>query len=357
MNSLIDSDFRFAARFATACGPDEFLGEVSRIIEESIKRNSEGRLRTMALKHFESKGKMLRPMFIRDLALSMNLDLALVLPWAVTCEILHNATLIHDDLQDGDEIRRGRPTAWREYGPEQAINLGDFLLIIAPQELIKSNLSSKNELLHLFTVMSSRVVAGQVDEFELNKLQSHHNLHQQYLDCIAGKTSSLFAGLAIGVGIIAGVSKEFIHSLENIFFQLGHIFQIQDDILDFYGNKQRGERGCDIKEGKVSFLVVNYLERNPGDFDILARILRKKRADTDENDFQIIEKLFNESHHLEFCLNHLEQRVDDLRSHSLFEGNRILFRLVNSLIEKILAPIRERSRVSEKMSFAGEITK
>ena len=339
MNSLINSDFSYPA----SCRPDEFLREVSRIIEQSIMRNSAGKLRSMALKHFESKGKMLRPMFIRDLALSMNLDLALVLDWAVTCEILHNATLIHDDLQDGDEVRRGKPTTWKEYGSEQAINLGDFLLIIAPQGLINSSLSSKNELLHLFTVMSSRVVAGQVDEFELNKLQSEHNLHQQYLDCIAGKTSSLFAGLALGVGLIAGAPKEFLNSLESIFFQLGHIFQIQDDILDFYGNKQRGERGCDIKEGKVSFLIVNYLERNPQDFSVLARILRKKRADTTENDLQIVQKLFNDNNNLEYCLDHLDRRVDDLRSHSLLMTNVVLNNLVNSLIEMILAPIREIS--------------
>ncbi len=339
MNSLINSDYSYA----TMCGPDEFLKEVSRIIEQSIMRNSDGKLRAMALKHFESKGKMLRPMFIRDLALSMNLNLAHVLPWAVTCEILHNATLIHDDLQDGDEVRRGKPTTWKEYGSEQAINLGDFLLIIAPQGLIHSSLSSKYDLLHLFTVMSSRVVSGQVEEFELNKLLNDKNLYQQYLDCIAGKTSSLFAGLALGVGLIAGAPKDFLHSLESIFFQVGHIFQIQDDILDFYGNKQRGERGCDIKEGKVSFLIVNYLERNPGDFAVLVQILKKKRAETNENDLQIVENLFSENNNLEFCLDHLERRVDDLRSHPLFLTNAVLYKLVNSLTEKILAPIRELS--------------
>jgi geranylgeranyl diphosphate synthase type I len=344
MNSLINLDFSYS----TTCGPDEFLDAVTSIIKQSIMRNSNGKLRTMALKHFESKGKMLRPIFIRDLALSMNLNLSLVIPWAVTCEILHNATLIHDDLQDGDEIRRGKPTTWKEYGAEQAINLGDFLLIIAPQGLIKSSLSSKNDLLHLFTVMSARVVAGQVEEFELNKLQSEHNLHQQYFDCIAGKTSSLFAGLALGVGLIAGASKEFLNSLESIFFQLGHIFQIQDDILDFYGNKQRGQRGSDIKEGKVSFLIVNYLERMPEDFGVLAHILLKKRADTNENDFLVIEKLFNDNNNLEFCLDHLQRRVDDLRSHSLFLTNIVLYDLVNSLIERILVPIGEISRGQAK---------
>jgi len=90
MNSLINSDFKHPS----TCAPEDFLDEVSRMINQSIIRNSDGKLRSIALKHFESKGKVLRPIFIRDLALSMNLDLASVLPWAVTCEILHNATLI-----------------------------------------------------------------------------------------------------------------------------------------------------------------------------------------------------------------------------------------------------------------------
>jgi geranylgeranyl diphosphate synthase type I len=345
MNSLINSDFKHPS----TCAPEDFLDEVSRMINQSIIRNSDGKLRSIALKHFESKGKVLRPIFIRDLALSMNLDLASVLPWAVTCEILHNATLIHDDLQDGDEMRRGKPTTWKEYGAEQAINLGDFFLIIATQDLIKCSLNSKNELLHLFTVMSSRIVSGQVDEFELNKLQTKNNLYQQYLDCIAGKTSSLFSGLALGVGLIAEASKEVLNSLEDIFFQLGHIFQIQDDILDFYGNKQRGSRGSDIKEGKVSFLIVNYLERNPEDFGLLAGILRKKRVDTNENDLKLIEKLFKDNKNLEFCLDHLDQRVNDLRSHSFFVSNTELYNLVNSLVEKVLAPIVEISRLHLKV--------
>ncbi len=341
MNSLISLDFNDCPK----CYPDEFLNEVEKMIESSIRQNAQGTLRSMALKHFESKGKMLRSMFIRDLALSMNLDLSLVLPWAVTCEILHNATLVHDDLQDGDEVRRGMPTIWKEFGAEQAINLGDFLLIISPQPVIRSNIPCKNELLNLFTIMSSRVVSGQVEEFELNKLQTEENLYQQYLQCIAGKTSSLFSGLALGVGLIAGLSKEKLNSLEIVFFQLGNIFQIQDDILDFYGNKLRGERGCDIKEGKVSFLIVNHLERNPENFAVLFHILRKKRAETNEEDFKTVEKIFCEKNNFGYSLDHLNRLVHELRTHPSFETNDVLYKVMDSLIEKILAPIEEISRV------------
>jgi geranylgeranyl diphosphate synthase type I len=327
------------------CSPDEFLDEVKRGIEASIFQNSEGKLRLMALRHFETDGKMLRSFFIRDLALSLNLDLSLVIPWAVTCELLHNASLIHDDLQDGDEVRRGMPTIWKEFGPEQAINVGDFLLIISSQPLIRSSLICKVELLNLFTVMTSRIVSGQVDEFELNKLKSEENLFQQYLHCIAGKTSSLFSGLALGVGIIAGLSEERLHSLENVFFKLGNIFQIQDDILDFYGNKLRGERGCDIKEGKVSFLIAHYLESNPDHFIVLYRILRKKRNETSEEDFKTVEMLFREKNNLGSCLDHLDRLVDELRVHPSYKSDDVLSKLMDSLIQKILLPINEISQV------------
>jgi geranylgeranyl diphosphate synthase type I len=340
MNSLINLDLISHP----TCHPDEFLDYVHETILKCIEKNSDSKLRIMALRHFETKGKMLRPLFIRDLALSFNLDLGLVIPWAVTCELLHSATLIHDDLQDGDELRRSQPTTWKEYGPEQAINLGDFFLIIAPQTMILSHIPCKNELLHLFTVMSSRIVAGQVEEFDLNKFEGEKNLFEKYLICISGKTSSLFSGLALGVGITAGISQEALQYLESIFFQLGHIFQIQDDILDFYGDKQKGLRGSDIREGKLSFLIAHHLERNPEDFEIFSSILKKKRADTTDDDLKIIEQLFHEKNNLEHCLDHLESRVDDLLSHSFFETNEILFKVVNTFIEKVLVPIKEISR-------------
>ncbi len=316
-----------------------FLDEVCIQIEQVISRNTQGPLETMSLKHFKSKGKLIRPMFIRELALSLNLELSDVLDWAISCEILHNATLVHDDLQDGDEVRRGAPTLWKIYGPEQAINVGDFLLMIAPQSIILGPNKNKEQLLHLFTRMSAGVVAGQVNEFELNRTFQLENLMEQYQHCISGKTSTLFSGLALGVSLIAQETRQNSVEIESIFFQLGHIFQMQDDILDLYGDKLRGELGCDIKEGKISYLIVTHLESCPDDFEYIQDILQKDRNLTTDADVIKIKAHFKANKTLRTAITNLEERVDVLLANTYLEQNPLLKKLIVSLVEKVLNPI------------------
>ena len=318
---------------------DNFLDEVCAQTELIIARNSQGPLQVMALKHFETKGKMLRPMFIKELALSLDINLSDVLDWAISCEILHNATLVHDDLQDGDEVRRGMPTLWKIYGAEQAINVGDFLLMIAPQPIILGPNNIKEKLLHLFTRMSAGVVAGQVNEIELNKNFQLDNLMNQYQHCISGKTSTLFSGLALGVALIAEESKSTSQEIESIFFQLGHIFQMQDDILDLYGNKMRGELGCDIREGKISYLVVTHLENNPEDFDHIQEVLQKSRSLTTDKDVFEIQNLFDEKKTLSLAIASLKHRVDYLLGNKYLLENPLLKKLIVTFVDKILKPI------------------
>ena len=279
-------------------------------------------------------------MFIRDLAISLGVELSEVIDWAVSCEVLHNATLVHDDLQDGDAVRRGVPTLWKLYGEEQAINIGDFLLIIAPQAIMIGCSQAKEELLYLFTCMSARVVAGQVNEFGLNKEFPLENLMQDYLHCISGKTSTLFSGLALGVSIIAKETEENSQAIESIFFQLGHIFQIQDDILDLYGDKMRGELGCDIKEGKISYLIVTHLQNNPGDLNTIKTILQKDRIHTTDSDVQLIENLFKQKQTAKVAIESLAHRVELLLGNQYLIQNPALKRLIESLVTKVLKPIQ-----------------
>lgn len=318
-----------------------FLEVVDSEIKSCIAKNADTPLAQMALKHFEVKGKMIRPMFIAELAHSLKLDLSMVLDWAVSCELLHNATLVHDDLQDGDEVRRGAPSLWKQFGAEQAINIGDYLLIIAPRPIILGTNENKEQLLDLFTRMSSGVVAGQVNEFELNKMFSCENLMASYLKCIGGKTSTLFSCLALGVALIAKESMANAMSIESIFFQLGHIFQIQDDILDLYGNKQRGELGCDIKEGKISYLIVTHLEENPRDFEFVSNILKTKRSLTTDKDVQAIIDLFKEKKTIDTCIKNLELRVSNLLSVEYLQTNPKLKDLIQKLVDKVLLPIKD----------------
>lgn len=319
--------------------PDNFLEAVNLRITDFIEDNSQGILKEMSLEHFATKGKMLRPLFAKELALSLGLDLRRVLDWATSCEILHNATLVHDDLQDGDEVRRGEPTIWKKYGDVQAINVGDFLLLIAPSPIIKSEQNNLAKLLNLFIKMSAKVVEGQANEFELNTCRLQDKFVSEYLKCIGGKTSTLFAGLARGVTEIANLSKEDKIAIESLFFNLGNLFQIQDDILDLYGDKQRGEIGCDIKEGKISFLIAKHLDDNSEDKEFIFKILLKKRHQTTLEDICDIQTLFDKKGTLTAVLLELKELSEKILTDDYLKKNKELKLLIHKFVAKVLDPI------------------
>ena len=317
----------------------EFLHIVHNDILKTIDDYSNELLKEMTLKHFETKGKMLRPLFISELAKALKIYNSNVVDWAVACEILHNATLIHDDLQDGDEVRRGAPTIWKRFGNEQAINIGDFLLVIAPNSLL-NNSEINAHLLKLYTQMSSRIVCGQVSEFEFNKLDRSDILYfEKYLSCISGKTSTLFSGLALGVGLIASADDFTLSSLEEVFFSLGHLFQMQDDILDLFGDKERLEQGCDIKEGKFSFLVAKHLDNHPEDFQYLKNILLKSRKATTLEDIKNVKNLFQEKETLNKCVLEVHYRIGEVLKHQYLSDNELFKTLVKELISRVMTPI------------------
>jgi geranylgeranyl pyrophosphate synthase len=104
----------------------EFLKATLLEIQKTINLNSSNPLLDMATEIFATPGKMLRSKMIYNLGHILNVSESKLVAWAATIELLHNATLIHDDFQDGDELCRGQPTEWKMYGAPQAINLGDF---------------------------------------------------------------------------------------------------------------------------------------------------------------------------------------------------------------------------------------
>ena len=200
--------------------------------------------------------------------------------WAAACELLHNATLIHDDLQDGDEIRRGHPAVWARHGFVQAINAGDLLLMLPYRAVDSAPVSGdvKWILAHALARHAEAVVRGQSAEQEL--VTGPHLAWEDYLQASMGKTSALFSLPVFGAAILAGCPQAEAEELAGAFGTLGVVFQMQDDILDLYGDKGRGEQGSDLKEGKVSALVVEHLRLHPRDRAWLLDLLTTPREYT-----------------------------------------------------------------------------
>lgn len=188
-----------------------------------------------------------------------------VVALAAACEVIHGATLAHDDLQDRDEIRRGKPSAWRRYGDARAINLGDALIILAYRLLdaIPTSAGGRLKAMRRLSAVCARSIDGQERELCARKLPVGEVTVEHILSIAEGKTSALFELPLATSAELCGASAEELGSLERASRYLGRLFQIQDDLRDFTGLKEGRAALSDLIEGKRSILVAIACDRLP----------------------------------------------------------------------------------------------
>lgn len=184
-----------------------------------------------------------------------------VLPVALALEIFHNFTLLHDDVMDHAQVRRGRPTVHVQWDENTAILSGDQMLIEAYKQLAQVPAGKLPQVLQWFNEMASRICEGQ--QLDMDFEHSDHVAIDDYMRMIEYKTSVLLAyALQIG-GYIAGASEAQLQALYQFGLHIGLAFQIQDDILDVYGDpKTFGKAiGGDICCNKKTLLLLTALEK------------------------------------------------------------------------------------------------
>ncbi len=209
-------------------------------------------------------GKRLRPNL---LLMSCNLfkgPILDALPVAVGIELFHNFTLMHDDIMDKAPIRRGKPTVHAKWGESSAILSGDAMLIEAYKLISTVDMAALRDVLKVFNETAISVCEGQQADMRFE--ESNHVTINDYLDMIRLKTAVLIAGsLKIGA-IIANATPENADLIYSFGENLGISFQLQDDILDIYGNPEKfGKRvGGDIISNKKTFLRLKAMELAEG---------------------------------------------------------------------------------------------
>lgn len=242
-----------------------------------------------------SGGKRLRPALTLWWCEALGGSAAAALPFALAVELLHNAFLIHDDIEDGDRTRRGRPTLWAHCGLERAINVGDFLLAQACALVgeVPVTPASQQRLLRIFADTFRVTVEGQALEFEL-RASATFTL-ADYEGIIRKKTGRYLALGWVGGACIAGVDDGTADLLWEVGAELGPAFQIRDDLLDLTSGKGRDEIGCDIREGKPSILVALALDSprvTPAEREELLRVLACPREETTSEQVGWVIELF-----------------------------------------------------------------
>jgi geranylgeranyl diphosphate synthase type I len=184
-------------------------------------------------------GKRLRPLLCLLACRAVGGTPAQALPAAAGIEILHNFSLVHDDIEDGDELRRHRPTAWKLWGVAQAINMGDgmyTLAFAAVQRLTTAGVAPATTLaaLHRFTGACVALTEGQ--HLDISFEQRDCVTVEEYLRMIQGKTAALVgASVAIGA-LIGGASPAQGEAIQQFGQAIGLAFQIQDDLLGIWGD-------------------------------------------------------------------------------------------------------------------------
>lgn len=220
-------------------------------------------------------GKRLRPVLTMIFcgAVGGNPDIAL--DSGVALEILHNFTLVHDDIMDESPLRRGRQTVHVKWNQAVGILSGDAMIGHAYALLpLSKNFNRADEVLLSFTKGLIEVCEGQALDMDFNTLKNVSMA--QYIEMIGLKTSALFCACAkIGANIGMGTEAE-IEALKNYAYLLGIAFQIQDDLLDLTAEQLKLGKtiGQDIIEGKKTFLIIKALEKATGsDFELLQKYL------------------------------------------------------------------------------------
>ncbi len=259
--------------------------------------------------------------------------------WAAACELLHNATLVHDDLQDGDRTRRGHPTVWAQHGEAQAVSVGDLLLMLPflALEHAEARPGVRWLLARALAEHAAAVARGQVEELQLAGAKELG--WEAYRRAVAGKTSALFELPVEGAALLAGRAEADARDLAEAFCHLGVLFQLQDDVLDLYGDKGRERPGSDLREGKISALVVEHLALYPGDADGLRELLAAPRDATPDHEVDAAITRFREGGALEAVLRRIEQEAEASLGCPGLRDEPGLRDLAGELVEVTLAPI------------------
>ncbi len=206
-------------------------------------------------------GKRLRPALVLIATDMFNGDIMQAMPAALAIETFHNFTLIHDDIMDNAPLRRGKLTVHEKWGTNNAILSGDVMMVEANKQLAQVDSSILKDVLNTFNATAEGVCEGQQLDMEF---ETRDNVSiPEYIDMIRLKTAVLVGGAMKLGAIIARAKHEHAESIYSFGENLGIAFQLQDDILDVYGDPEKfGKQvGGDIKSNKKTFLLLSLQQR------------------------------------------------------------------------------------------------
>ena len=254
------------------------LKEYRAIFEQTLKH--ENPLLRVALEHLLNRqGKMMRPMLVLLAAKFVGEVNERVLHAAVSLELLHTASLVHDDVVDESDRRRGQKSVNALLDNKAAVLVGDFLLSKA---LYHAAATGSNRVVTWVSELGQTLADGEL--LQLANLDIPDISEENYFEVISKKTASLFATCAKAGALLAGGGEEVVSELEDFGQKVGICFQMRDDLLDFDNQHDTGKpAGNDMKEGKLTLPVI-YALLKTGDEAMRALALKVRRGEASDEE-------------------------------------------------------------------------
>ncbi len=260
------------------------LDELNIIIRQSLSSKSP-LLNEIVAKYLTTKGKQIRPIIVILSANFFDKANEHVLNGAASIELLHNASLIHDDVVDETKTRRGKATINSVWDNHIAVLVGDFFVSNALSCAIASG---DIRVVKVISELGKELSTGEIDQIDIAK---HHNINEKnYFQIISKKTASLFRSCVQVAGYSVKAKDEDIEKLSRFVELLGLSFQIKDDIFDYFKDDSIGKpTGNDLREGKVTLPLIYALNKQDAkDLDEMKALAQKDFLEDDEIE-QLIE--------------------------------------------------------------------
>ena len=252
---------------------EQELNDFIELFNESLSH--EDGLLSQALSHIRQRGgKRMRPMLILLAAKNYGGISKVTQYAAVGLELLHTASLVHDDVVDESGERRGQASVNATYNNKVAVLVGDYILSTA---LLKVSNTGNQRIVEYLAELGRILAAGEI--LQLSNIQNQELSEEVYYQVIKQKTAALFEACAAIGAISAGASDEEVEKARKLGQTLGIMFQIRDDIFDYYDSKDIGKpTGNDMTEGKLTLPVIYAL--NKGGYESMHTLAKKVKAGT-----------------------------------------------------------------------------
>jgi geranylgeranyl diphosphate synthase type I len=317
--------------------PGDLVGRVEKRMEELAGDRFADPGARMVRDHLETGGKRIRARLALGACRALGAPPERAVDWAVAVELLHNASLIHDDVQDGDRTRRGRPALWARYGAAQAINAGDLLLMLPFVALGSYPASKQAALVQLLARYAERTARGQIRELELTG--SPKKGWDGYFSAVSGKTGTLFALPVHGAAEVADVPAKAACDLASAFSSIGVLYQLQDDLLDLFDQEGGRPRGSDIFEGRLSAVLLTHLDLHESDSADVLSVTAKPREATSPDEVAAVIRRFVEDGAAGQLLTRIDHLAGKLLASDALKYSEDIYALATALVARVLAPL------------------